>query len=155
MDAESIHPTVTEYHFPAGWVVYDGECALCKRLARRYRAPLEKSDYVFVPLQAPWMAARLHISYGIAPQELLDEMRVLTGDGRALSGADAMLHLARFFWWARPLTLLARIPGVLPLLRAGYRMVARHRHCASLLAHGTLKPACAVEPPAQEKSRSA
>ncbi len=155
MASSAIQPTISEYHFPAGWVVYDGECDLCKRLARRYRAVLERHDYVLVPLQAPWMAARLHISYGIAPEKMLDEMRVLTGDGRALAGADAVLHLARFVWWARPFTLWARIPGVRPLLRAAYRLVARHRHCASLLAHGALKPSCAVDVHPAEKSHTA
>ena len=148
-----IHPHITTYHPPTGWLVYDGDCALCTRLVRWFRQPLEGCGYAFVPLQAPWIAARLHISYGVAPEDLLKEMRVLTGDGRCLGGSGAILHLAREIWWTRPLWLLAKLPGMRALLDFGYRTVAKHRHCVGVV--GQRITSCAVGKGVHPKSRSA
>ncbi len=148
-----IHPHVTPYRPPAGWLVYDGDCALCTRLVRWFRRPLERRAYAFVPLQAPWIAARLHISYGVPPEDLLKEMRVLTADGRCLGGADAVLHLAREIWWTWPLWLLAKLPRMRALLDAGYRTVATHRHCVSVV--GRRITSCGVDRGAHARSRSA
>ncbi len=148
-----IHPHVTPYRPPTGWLVYDGECALCTRLVRWFRRPLERRGYAFVALQAPWIAARLHISYGVAPEDLLQEMRVLTRDGRCLGGSAAILYLAREIWWIRPLWLLAKLPGMRALLDLGYRTVARHRHCVG--AVGQRITSCAVGKATHARSRSA
>ena len=148
-----IHPHVTTYRPPAGWLVYDGDCALCTRLVRWFRGPLERRGYALVPLQAPWIAARLHISYRVAPEDLLKEMRVLTGDGRCLGGSVGVLHLAREIWWTWPLWALAKLPGMPALLDFGYRSVAQHRHCVG--AVGQRITACAVGKDARPRSRSA
>ncbi len=127
-----MHPlqahSITPYRPVAGWVVHDGDCGVCQRLVRLVGAALVRQGFAFETLQAPWMAARLHISYGIAPEDLLKELRVLTADGHALGGADAIIFLARRIWWLWPLWALAHVPGMRPLLRIGYRCFARHRH---------------------------
>jgi predicted DCC family thiol-disulfide oxidoreductase YuxK len=154
MDPQAeIHPHITTYRPPTGWLVYDGECALCMRLVRWFRRPLEQRGYALVPLQSPWIAARLHISYGVLPEDLLKEMRLLTGDGRCLGGSDAALHLAREIWWAWPFWALGKLPGVRALLDLGYRAVAQHRHCVG--AVGQRITACAVDRATQAKSRGA
>ncbi len=151
--ASHLAPHVTIYHPPTGWLVYDGDCALCTRLVRWFRRPLEARGYAFVPLQAPWIAARLHISYRVAPEDLLKEMRVLTGDGRCLGGSEAVLHLAREIWWTWPLWFLARLPGMHRMLDLAYRTVAQHRHCVG--AAGQRITACAVDKRGHAHSRSA
>jgi predicted DCC family thiol-disulfide oxidoreductase YuxK len=151
--ATPIAPHVSRYRPPAGWLVYDGECALCTRLVRWFRQPLERRGYSLVPLQSPWIAARLHISYGVAPEDLLKEMRVLTADGRCLGGSGAVLHLTREMWWTWPLWLIAQLPGIHRLLDVAYRTVATHRHCVS--AAGQRIAACAVSKIAPVKSRRA
>ena len=148
-----IHPHVTAYQAPAGWLVYDGDCALCTRLVRWFRRPLEVRGYALVPLQSPWIAARLHISYSVAPEDLLKEMRVLTADGRCLGGSDAVLHLAREIWWTWPLWLLAKLPGMYRLLDLAYRTVATHRHCVG--AAGQRIATCAIGKVPGVKSRRA
>ena len=148
-----ITPHITSYRPPTGWLVYDGDCALCTRLVRCFRRPLERRGYALVPLQSPWIAARLHISYGVAPDDLLKEMRVLTADGRCLGGSDAVLHLARAIWWTWPLWALGKLPGVGTALDLAYRTVAKHRHCAS--AVGQRITSCAVGRGTTAKSRSA
>lgn len=58
-----------------------------------------------------------------------DEMKVVTAAGDVLGGADAVVHLARQIWWAWPLWLVSYVPGMVPVLRWGYRQVAQRRHC--------------------------
>ena len=137
------------YTPPAGWVVYDGACGVCSRLARRFRRMLERRGFALVPLQAPWMSSRLRFSYGIPLEKLLDEMRVLTADGRALGGADAVLFLARRVWWTWPLAALGALPPVRALLHRAYRWFAARRHRFS--------DACAIHPtpPAEAKRPAA
>lgn len=110
-----------------GWVLFDGECPFCRRWARRLHPLLAPRGFLFLPLQVPWVRAHFHLS----EEELLGEMRVLLRDGEAFGGADAMLHLARYIWWARPLVMLAKIPGVCRLLRDAYRFIAARRECHS------------------------
>lgn len=116
------------YTPPAGWVVYDGDCGVCSGLARRFRRVLKRRGFALVPIQSPWMSSRLRFSYGIPLEKLLEEMRVLTADGHALGGADAILFLAGRIWWARPLAALGALPPFRALLRRGYRWFAARRH---------------------------
>jgi predicted DCC family thiol-disulfide oxidoreductase YuxK len=110
-----------------GWVFFDGECAFCQSLARRFRSTLEKRGFGLAPLQDPRVAALL----GVPPSVLLQEMRVLTADGQVLGGAQAVTLLAGKIWWAWPLHAAAKLPGMRRLLRAAYKWVADHRHCSS------------------------
>jgi predicted DCC family thiol-disulfide oxidoreductase YuxK len=137
------------YRPPAGWVVYDGACGVCAGLARRFRPLLERRGFALVPIQSPWMSSRLRFSYSIPLENLLDEMRVLTADGRALGGADAVLFLAGRIWWALPLAALGTIPPFRALLRRTYRWFAarRHRFSSACGIHST--------PPTAEKHRAA
>jgi hypothetical protein len=65
----------------------------------------------------------------VAADQLLFEMKVLTAEGKQLGGADALVFLASAIWWTWPVHALARLPGVLPLLRAAYGRAAPHRRC--------------------------
>lgn len=46
----------------AAWVCYDGECELCLRWVRRVERPLLRQGFQFVPLQTPWVKARLNLA---------------------------------------------------------------------------------------------
>jgi predicted DCC family thiol-disulfide oxidoreductase YuxK len=63
--------------------------------------------------------------------ELLRELRLLLPDGRLAGGAKAVLAVADLIWWARPLTWLSQLPGVMAALDFAYRWVAAHRNCKS------------------------
>jgi predicted DCC family thiol-disulfide oxidoreductase YuxK len=108
-----------------GWVFYDGACRLCAALARRLARPLRRRGFLMARLQEPWVAAHLDL----AGSELLEEMRVLTADGRTFGGADAVAHLAGAVWWGWPLRALARLPFGMRFMRKAYRWIARHRSC--------------------------
>jgi predicted DCC family thiol-disulfide oxidoreductase YuxK len=110
-----------------GWVFFDGDCTVCISLARRFRRTLEKRGFGLAALQDPRVAPLL----GLPPDELLHEMRVVTTEDELYGGADAVVFLARQIWWAWPLYLGSKFPGMRHLLRAGYRWFADHRHCAS------------------------
>jgi len=112
---------------PRGWILYDGDCGFCTGWAWRLARVAGPRGFHLAPLQAPWVRRRL----ALAEDELLREMRVLTAGDAVYGGADAFLFLARQIWWLLPFTLLAWIPGVMPLARAAYRWIAAHRHTIS------------------------
>jgi predicted DCC family thiol-disulfide oxidoreductase YuxK len=114
-----------------GWVLYDGDCAFCRRIITGIGPLLARQGIVPEPLQSPWVRARLGLSEEADLPLLLQEMRVLTREGQVYGGAEAVLYLAGLFWWAWPLVLLGRLPGGLFLLNQGYRFMARWRHCVS------------------------
>lgn len=109
----------------AGWIFFDASCRFCVAGCRRWGRVLERRGFAWVPLQSPGAAARL----GVPEAELLNELRVLPADGPALGGVDAVLALMRRVEWLRPLAWLLGLPGLRPLAAAGYRRLARHRHC--------------------------
>jgi len=110
-----------------GWLFFDAECGFCTRIARWVAPVLRKRGIETAPLQDPRVGALL----GLPKEELMREMRVLLGDGSHYGGADAGVALAREIWWWRPLAWLARIPGMMGLMRDGYRWVATRRKCAA------------------------
>lgn len=109
-----------------GWLFFDRDCEFCTRLARRARPVLEARGYGLAPLQDPRVPELL----AVPPSQLLLEMRVLTSDGKQFGGAAAIVYLASRIWWAWPLYALAKLPGMLRVLWAGYRWIALRRNCA-------------------------
>jgi hypothetical protein len=95
-------------------LLYDAACPRCSRLAARWARPLARQGIGISSLQDSGRP--------------LTEMEVCPAGGSTLGGVDALLYLARRFWWARPLLLLTRIPGALAVMRSLYGWIARHRH---------------------------
>jgi predicted DCC family thiol-disulfide oxidoreductase YuxK/uncharacterized membrane protein len=121
-----VNTEITEHVNIEGWVLYDGDCWFCIRLARCFRPWLVGRHFELMPLQTPWVRTRLN-----APDsDLLDEMRLLLPDGKVFGGVNALIEISRHYWWTWPLRQLARLPGIKPLLRLGYQRIARHRSCA-------------------------
>jgi len=119
--------TTTHKAEARGTIFYDGECNLCTAGAARLGPTLARRRFTAVPLQSPGAAEAL----GLSSDKLLDEVRLLTRDGRVLGGADALLHVARHVWWAWPLWLASFVPGVKPLLRYAYRRFVPYRYCVA------------------------
>lgn len=97
-------------------------------MARRFQPMLAGRRFELVPLQTVGLAERL----GLSKSQLLEEMRVLRPDGKCFGGADALLEIARDFWWAWPFRQLGRIPVIRHILRAGYQWIARNRNCGTV-----------------------
>ena len=110
-----------------GWLFFDAECGFCTRIVRRLAPILERRRLAVAPLQDPRVAALL----GLSRAELLREMRFLLSDGTQYGGADAAVVLAREIWWARPLVWASEIPGMMDVLRRGYRWIAARRRCSA------------------------
>jgi len=117
-----------------GWVLYDADCRFCVALARRWERALARRKFQLAPLQTEGDRAGLD-----GGAELLREMRVVTAQGRVFGGAAAVVELARHFWWAAWLGMVAKLPLCKRALDAGYRWIAARRHCFG--------GACAVEAP--------
>lgn len=115
-----------------GWLFFDAECEFCARMARWVAPILARRGIAVAPLQDARVAELL----GLSQAELMREMRLLRDDGRQWGGADAAVELARDIWWARPLRWMARVPGMMALLREGYRWVAVHRKCSAVACEG-------------------
>ncbi len=110
-----------------GWLFFDAECVFCTRIARWLRPILLRRGLAVAALQD----ARVGALLGLPKAELLRELRFLLSDGRQTGGADAVLAVAREIWWARPLAWIGNIPGMMAVLRRGYRWVAAQRSCAA------------------------
>ncbi|MFN2621508.1 MAG: DCC1-like thiol-disulfide oxidoreductase family protein [Chthoniobacterales bacterium] len=109
-----------------GWIFFDEDCSFCRDLALRFEPLFGKRGFHFEPLQRDWVQQRLNLT----PEQALEEMRVLTADGRVFGGADAVIFLARQLWWAVPFATIAQVPSIQALLDRGYRWVAGQRTCA-------------------------
>ncbi len=112
---------------PRGRVFYDATCPLCLRTLERFGPIFRHRGFTFVPLQEVWVAADL----GIPAVELRREMKLQLADGRVVGGVDAWIELGRTVWWLLPLAAILTLPGIGALARAGYRWLARNRHCLS------------------------
>jgi predicted DCC family thiol-disulfide oxidoreductase YuxK len=101
-----------------GWILYDAECPMCRNMMRRFEKTLTSRGFAFAPLQLE-----------LEPAARPTEMRVRTANGREFGGADAVLYLAGFVWWSRPLRWFAKLPGAKGLLDRIYREIASRRSC--------------------------
>src|SRR5438105_6126806 len=106
-----------------GWLFFDAECKFCTKTARWLAPIMERRGMALAPLQDPRVGELLGLSY----EDLMKEMQFLKSDGSRYGGADAAVELARAIWWAAPLVWFSKIPGMIEVLRKGYRWVAANR----------------------------
>jgi predicted DCC family thiol-disulfide oxidoreductase YuxK len=121
-----VYTEITDINDIRGWVLYDADCPLFCRFALWARRPLARKHLALAPLQSPWVRQQLDLPHS----QLLAEMRLLLPDGKCFGGSDALLQIAKFFWWTWPIRQLARIEIINAGLRVAYRWLARHRACA-------------------------
>jgi predicted DCC family thiol-disulfide oxidoreductase YuxK len=137
----SVSTEITEENVTGrrGWVLYDGDCQFCIGWVRWMKPVLVPRGFEFLPLQTPWVRA----FFNLPEAKLLGEMRVVFSKlgnrnngrgwcaGQAFGGADAIVELAKYVWWAWPLVAVAQIPIVRDFLRARYRAIAGRRYCVN------------------------
>jgi predicted DCC family thiol-disulfide oxidoreductase YuxK len=109
---------------PAGWVLYDGACGLCRRWIPFWRTTLERNGFGIAPLQSDWVIAKLQLEGA----ELRAQLRLLRADGSQLLGADVYRCIMQRIWWAWPLYLFAITPGFRNLFDWSYRKLAANRY---------------------------
>ncbi len=108
-----------------GWVGYDALCPVCRSLERRWHPILGPRGFPFVPLQEPWLAARI----GFSPEERQTEMKLLLADGRVMGGAGACLYLGLQIGWLAPFAWIAGLPPFRWGVDRVYRWIAANRYC--------------------------
>jgi predicted DCC family thiol-disulfide oxidoreductase YuxK len=107
-----------------GWILYDGGCGFCFRWVHFWQKVVEMRGFAIKDLQSASAGGLLQV----AADKLLDDIRVLTRDGRLESGADAYLYVARRIWWAWPLYAVFSLPGFNWILWRGYKWFNRNRY---------------------------
>ena len=108
-----------------GWILYDGQCRFCTGWITLARSTLERHGFLTDTLQSPWIVAKLDMPIG----ELLNDIRLLTPDGRLINGADAYRYVLRRIWWTWPLWIMFSLPGLKQIFAWVYRRVATNRYC--------------------------
>jgi hypothetical protein len=91
---------------------------MCRDMMRRFNRTVASRGFAFAPLQTE-----------LEPGDRPTEMRLRAADGREFGGAEAVLFLAKFVWWAQPLRWFAKLPGAEKLLRRIYAEIASRRSC--------------------------
>ena len=105
-------------------IYFDASCGMCSASARRLKRLVSPHGFALAPLQDPHVSEIL----GLKPREIPDEMKLRTRDGAILGGVDAIVYICRRIWWAWPVWAVSNVPGVMPILRRMYRMLATNRH---------------------------
>ena len=106
-------------------VLYDGDCAFCRRWVDRLRR-WDRGNRVDA-----WPASDRHEHGALPPIDdaALDRaMHVVTPDGRVHAGGRAVAEVARYLPMGAIVHPLLRLPGISHLLELGYRFVAARRH---------------------------
>jgi predicted DCC family thiol-disulfide oxidoreductase YuxK len=107
-------------------VYYDGQCALCRGLLRRYSHADRQG-------RLQWLDANVHLDelgkMGIPASAALGRIHVIESDGGIKTGAAAIaaiwsrLSSLRF----RLLAALLRLPGAMAIAESVYDFIATHR----------------------------
>jgi predicted DCC family thiol-disulfide oxidoreductase YuxK len=107
-----------------GWILYDGGCGFCFRWVHLWEKIVSRRGFAVKDLQS----ASAEGIFQVPPENLLDDVRVLTRAGKLESGADAYLYIARRIWWAWPFYAVFSLPGFNEMLWWGYRWFNRNRY---------------------------
>lgn len=113
--AESAHP--------AGWLIYDPQCGMCTRFARRVRRNPRTQQIHLVPNDSQQAEELI----GVKQLEKAKSILMKLPDGRILHAQHVMIHLGRWMWRLKWAYWLSHIPGMTAVMGVGYRFVARHR----------------------------
>jgi predicted DCC family thiol-disulfide oxidoreductase YuxK len=119
-------------------VLYDDDCGFCRWSAERIRRLDRRGALTFASIQGPTGSELLH---GVPSELRLVSMHVVTPDGRAWSGGEAVrVILDMLPGGAIPAAVAATFPETTDLL---YRLVTRNRERFGLWLG---QDACRVDP---------
>jgi len=109
---------------PAGWVLYDESCGVCRRWIPFWETTLRKRGFAIAPLQADWVRKKLQMQ----ETELLHDLRLLLANGELIQGADAYRYAMKHIWWAYPIYCFSAVPPGKGIFDWCYRRFAVNRH---------------------------
>ncbi|HWV34921.1 MAG TPA: DUF393 domain-containing protein [Thermomicrobiales bacterium] len=105
------------------WLIWDGECGLCRRSVEWVRAHSGEDAFRITPYQtcpSPPMTPQLRA-------DAERSVQVLTSDGQRLSGGRAVLFILRTVGWHPRLVAICAHPPLIWAVELGYQVVARNR----------------------------
>lgn len=106
-------------------VIWDGQCRFCLSQVQRLRRFDLFGQLAYLSLHDARVAERCP---DLSHADLMNQMWVVTSDGRRFGGADAGRYLSRKLpglWWLAP---LLHIPLSMPLWRWLYAKIAERRY---------------------------
>ena len=106
-------------------VVYDGQCAFCRKQVERIRRRDAQRVFEYLPRQAEGIEQRFP---GLADGDLDSGMRLVHPDRSISVGADAVYEIARRVSGWKRLAWLYRVPVLNSICRAGYAWIAKNRY---------------------------
>lgn len=112
---------------PAGWILYDDSCGICRRWVLFWEKTLQRRGFEIAPLQAGWVRGKL----GMDEAELVQDLRLLLAGGELISGADTYRYAIKRIWWALPLYWFSVAPVGRRVFDFCYRKFADNRLKAS------------------------
>ena len=110
-----------------GWILYDDACGFCSRWVGFWKETVRRRGFDVTPLQAPWVRGRVEF----APEQLLDDLRLLHVDGTVTEGADVYRFVMRRIWWAYPAYCLSTLPILRGVFDRTYAAFKRNRYRVS------------------------
>lgn len=106
-------------------VIYDGQCNFCRGQVQRL-ARLDLAGRLgFLSLHDSRAAERYP---DLSHEDLMQQMYVVSPDGRRRGGSDAIRYLSRKLPLLWPVMPLLHLPGTAPLWRWMYQQVAKRRY---------------------------
>jgi predicted DCC family thiol-disulfide oxidoreductase YuxK len=124
-------------------VVYDGDCAVCARLARVLQRLDTQGTFDVVTSQAPGVQARFP---WIPPDAYRESLQLVAADGRTWQGAAAIERILDLLPRGRWITWVFSLPFARPLAERFYRWFARNRYRLGCGAHCRYRPHGAALP---------
>lgn len=118
---------------PGAWdgrstLVYDGQCAFCRRWVARIAGRDRTDTFEFVPRQTEGLIERFP---KLAEGDFNTGMRLITPDGAVHVGADAAYQVVRRLRHWRRIAWMYHLPGIGLLARSGYAWIASNRQSLS------------------------
>ena len=114
----------TQHHPDHDTVLYDGRCRFCRSQIAVLRRLDLRGRLAFTSLHDPSVATSFP---ELTQDDLLAQMYVVSRTGQARGGAEAVRYLSRTLPLLWPAAVLLHVPGSLPLWKALYAFVDRHR----------------------------
>jgi predicted DCC family thiol-disulfide oxidoreductase YuxK len=119
-------------------VVYDGECAFCRRQIARIRRQDRADVFEYTPRQTPGLDEAFP---ELARGDFNTGMRLIMPTGRIYVGADAVYRIVRQLPVWRRVAWLYHVPGLHAAARAAYAFIAARRQ---RLGRDCVDETCAV-----------
>lgn len=126
-------------------VFYDGACPVCSREMAFYKRRDSNRRLECIDIAGPQFAAA---DYGLDAARADEVMHVRTADGRTDTGVYAFVAIWEALGMGLPVAL-TRIPGVLSVMRWGYRLFAANRRRLMAACGARRTKACRQVPDAR------